>query len=245
MNFEVKAHRVVPRRPFWRAVWTFVVISTLASLAWLLFDYGRTSAGFEIEAALERTARLQQENENLLQAQLSLQEAFTRLEQIRKVEQQAHAKVAAGLADLQSEILELTQQLRFYQGIVSPADIADGVKIKDLKIDRTVEQGRYLYTLILVQGPKRAQRQIGAVSLSLEGQIKGKLQTLSMKQLTDEKRSSHKYRFKYFQRFSGEIKISEGFDPKQVWVQVTPSGQRKKKYEVNYLWADLLGTHVQ
>lgn len=244
MSFEIKAYRIVRRRPLWWAVLVSVVILTLVSLAWLLFDYGRTSAGFEIEAALERSAKLQHNNENLRQAQLSLQENLTVLEQIHKVEQQAHAKVATSLVDLQSEVLELTQQLRFYQGIVSPADIADGVKIKSLKIERTVEQGRYRYTLILVQGPKRTRRQIGAVSLRLEGQLKDKPQTLSMKQLTGKKRSSHRYRFKYFQRFSGDLRIAEDFDAKQILVRVVPSGKGGKKHEIKYLWADLLGSQA-
>ncbi len=240
MNDEVKALEIVRRRPLRQAVWVFVCILILTVLAWFLFDYGRFSAGFEIQSALEQREKLQQNNEILKRAQRVLQEDLTMLEQTRKVEQQAHDKVADSLADLQSEILELTQQLRFYQGIVSPVDIEDGAKIKNLRVERTAEQGRYHYTLILVQGPKRARRQIGTVSLRLNGELKGKPQTLLMKQLTLEERSSHKYRFKYFQRLSGYFVIEDEFDPKQVWVQITPSAKGEEGHERDFLWADLL-----
>jgi len=240
MNDEVKSLEIVRRRPIRQAVWVFVCALILTVSAWFLFDYGRFSAGFEIESALDQLEELQQNNESLKRAQFVLQEDITILEQTRKVEQQAHDKVTDSLTDLQSEILELTQQLRFYQGIVSPSDIEDGAKIKNLRIERTAEQGRYHYTLILVQGPKRARRQIGAVSLRLNGELKGKSQTLLMKELTLEERSSHKYRFKYFQRLSGYIVIEKEFDPKQMWVRITPSAKGEEGHERDFLWADLL-----
>ncbi|VAW84037.1 hypothetical protein MNBD_GAMMA16-1456 [hydrothermal vent metagenome] len=240
MDVEVETLKIVHRRPFRRAVWIVVYVLILIGSAWLLFDYGRFSAGFEIKRVLEHAEELQQDNDRLMRAQFVLQEDITMLEQTRQVEQKAHDKVADSLAGLQSEILELTQQLRFYQGIVSPADIEDGAKIKSLRIERAAEQGRYRYTLILVQGPKRARRQIGTVNLRLDGDLKGKPQALSMKQLTLGERSSHKYRFKYFQRLSGYFVVVEEFEPKQMRVSIRPSAKGEEGHERNFSWADLL-----
>jgi len=237
---EVKALKIVHRRPFRWAVWVIVCLLILIGSAWLLFDYGRFSAGFEIKRVLEQVEKLQQDNDRLMQAQFVSQADITMLEQTCQVEQQAHDEVANSLVGLQSEILELTQQLRFYQGIVSPADIEDGAKIKSLRIEKTAEQGRYRYTLVLVQGPKRARRQIGAVNLRLDGEFKGKPQALSMKQLTLDERSSHKYRFKYFQRLSGYFVVAEKFEPKKMRVRITPSAKGEEGHERDFLWMDLL-----
>ena len=74
---------------------------------------------------------------------------------------------------------------------------------------------------------KRNERYVrGSVEIQLTGTENGKTRRLSLAELSADK-NNLKFKFRYFQEFSGQLLIPEGFLPERVTIRVVPSGKGK------------------
>jgi len=226
--------------PMRSMAFAIVALVAIAGGGWALFDYGRYRAGFDSEAALQQLTSLEHRIQAYgIEAQ-GLREQIAILEYGKEIDQAAYVTVDGHLKGLQDELHELKQQLSFYQGIVSPADIKKGVRVLSFKFASQAEANVFNYKLILMQGPKRARQVIGRVRVSLVGLKQGKETKYSLEDLLLAEAGSGKYRFKYFQEFQGAIALPEGFEPTEVAVKLTPSGKNPKVVEELFEWNTLI-----
>ena len=234
-----KGHQVVlnphaRKRRKWALLVVFVV--ALGWVGWWLFDYGRQRAGFDSDASLQQMEMLELRIQALSEEGQRLRERIAILEHGKEIDEAAYVAVESDLKTLQDEVRELTQQLIFYQNIVSPADTSVGARVQTMRFETQAEAGRYLYRLILIQGPRRASRVSGRVNVSLQGLESGEEVTLSMQDLHTGEAPKGKYRFKYFQEFQGNIEFPENFEPLTVVVRLKPDGKKAKPVEEQYSW---------
>ena len=238
-----RGHQVVlkPRAHYGRKIaYALLALCLLVGGGWGIFDYGRYRAGFDAEAALQRTSMLELRIQSLSEEGQRLREKTAILEHGKEIDKAAYISVEGDLKALQDEVRELKQQLTFYQNIVSPADIKTGVRVQTIGFDQQAELQQYQYQVILIQGPKRARRASGRLRISIIGQKSDKEVTLSMKDLHLGKAGSGKYRFRYFQEFQGEIKLPEAFEPQEVLVKLVPDGKNPKVVEERYAWESVV-----
>jgi len=235
-------HHVVRQRAPWRSVVVILVVVAAAAWGgWYLFDYGRLQAGYDSKEALRQINLLELRVKQYRADNREVNEKVAILEQSKNIDHEAYSRIENDLQGLRDELSELKQQVTFYEGIISPGGIVEGVHVKTLHLERNTEPNSYRFKLILIQGPKKAKRVKGAVTFAVRGVVNGDEKTFSFKKLTGSKSSSKKYSFKYFQNFQGEMVLPKGIKPTDVVVTVMPTGKRKSKVETVFNWADITG----
>lgn len=218
-------HQVVRRQtPMRRFFLSVLIMCLLGWGGWTLFDLGRMRAGFDstdtqrkLNLLELRVAELGKENDHL-------KEKLAFVEQGKVIDRQAYNQVEGDMQSLQSELAELKQQVQFYQGIISPDDDSAGVRVQSFDVIPQSGSERFDYKLILIQGPARAKRVQGTVSLVVRGQQDGREVDLPLPRVSRSKTDALTYDFKYYQNFQGTFDFPAGFRPKEVLVTVVARG---------------------
>jgi cell division protein FtsB len=156
-------------------VWAtrFIVIAVAAVAGYLVYEFGRIHAGYNIvDAAGEREAYDQRivvlENEIV-----SLKEQVALLETHRDIDREAYTDVETSLTELQAKIQEQRDAIAFYRGIVSPADGNKGLRVQDLKLTRGKAEREYNIRLVLVQALQHDRKVSGNVNVTIDGDQDG------------------------------------------------------------------------
>ncbi|HQU16602.1 MAG: DUF6776 family protein [Gammaproteobacteria bacterium] len=220
-----------------RVVVAAVLVLALAGTGWALFDYGRLRAGFDGATArqeraqsLERILQLQKDND-VLREQLAM------AQRSRQVDREAYDEVKGSLKGLQDQVLELKQDLAFYRTVVGPRAGKVGLRIQSLMVSRTGDPSIYRYQLVLSQVLKRDQWAQGGVTLEVDGRQGGTPGRLSLKDLeVDRKAPTLVFRFKYFQRLQGRLRLPPRFTPRSVLVRVRVETPTRGVIEKTFQW---------
>ncbi|MDR2877945.1 MAG: hypothetical protein LBV36_07910, partial [Chromatiales bacterium] len=122
---------------------------TLLVVGWLLYEYGRSSAGFSVVEAMRQESDLKGRISDLEDENSRLKGQFTALEQGGEIDRRAYEEVERMMAELQNEALELRQEVAFYRGIVNSEAVEPGLRLQSFKVRR--EQEQYSFRLVLTQ----------------------------------------------------------------------------------------------
>ena len=214
----------------------------VVALGYLTYEFGRIQANYNIlDAARERQA-FEDQIAGLNAEIASLREEVALLETHREIDREAYKEVEASLSALQTKILEQTDAIAFYRGIVSPADGAAGLKVQDLKVTRGETERVYTVRLVLVQSLKHDRKVSGDVVLSVQGEKDGAEATYDYAQLLQgESDESWPFSFRYFQDFDREIVLPDGFTPETIKIQVRSKTRSIDSIEETYAWTSSLG----
>ena len=211
-------------------------------VAYLVFEYGRISAGYDtIDAADERAA---------LEAEIAVRDAriadleqeVALLETHREIDREAYKEVENSLLELQAKIQEQRDAIAFYRGIVSPADGRPGLRVQDFRLTRGAEERQFNLRLVLVQAMKHDRTVSGDVTLSIEGSEDGNAKTYALTELLPAEASTEwPFSFRYFQDFDRQIVLPDGFTPEFVRVEVRSRTRSIASIEETFAWATSQG----
>ncbi|MBI3560555.1 MAG: hypothetical protein HY080_02410 [Gammaproteobacteria bacterium] len=233
MALIVKAHT-----PWKTRLLLVLSLITLCLAGWALFEYGRYSAGFDgLEARDERNVLLKQIDE--LEDQIAdLRKEKAGLERAQQIERKAYDDLDTSLKVLQSEILELKEEVAFYRGIISPRDAAQGLYLQTFKVEPNGSPRGFRYKVILTQVFQNEHHARGVIRLSIEGLFSQQPKVLPLAEVTEKHIKELEYRFKYFQNMEGDLQLPPGFKPKRVIVSVLPAGRGPEEgtIEKTYDW---------
>jgi len=232
LGFKVRQHNP------WR-LW--LGLGLVLILLVIMFLMGRAYQSYElrqlklVEETLEsRIAELEQRNENLVKKNAQIMSSST-------IERDAYEKANLSLVSLQKEILGLKEQLVFYQGIVSPEQLALGINIQSFELNKKNDLGLYSYKLVLTKRGKSSQYVKGTIDLVLKGQADGEQKDLAIKQVKPEyTEKDRKFSFRYFQVFEGELLVPESFEPYDIELTIKPTTKKIKNFSENISWAEAL-----
>jgi len=231
-GFLVRQHRP------WRLWLSLIVVVALLLVMFLL---GRAWQGYELErlrlsreVLQNRVAELELRNRQLVQRN-------AQLESSSRVEGDAYDQARQTLVALQKEILDLKEQLVFYQGIVSPEELALGVRIQSFALRPRNDMGLYAYKLVLTKQGKSDTVLKGRVELRIMGARDGRQQALPLKQVKpDFTDKDSRFSFRYFQVFEGAVQIPDNFDPYEVIIEVKPTTRKVKAFTRSIPWSKAL-----
>lgn len=215
----------------------FLVLLALVA-GYLVFEYGRISAGYDtIDAADERAA---------LEAEIAARDArIGELEQEvalhethREIDREAYKEVESSLLELQAKIQEQRDAIAFYRGIVSPADGRPGLRVQDFRLTRGAEERQFNLRLVLVQAMKHDRKVSGDVTLLIEGSEGGVARTYALNELLPaDANKDWPFSFRYFQDFDRQILLPDGFTPERVHVEVRSRTRSVESIEETFAWA--------
>jgi hypothetical protein len=214
-----------------------VVVLVLLLGGWQLFKYGRDSAGYHLESLQQETAELNRRIREVEAAREELKEQNSILERARQVEQEGYAEIRASLQRLQTEILELKEEVAFYRSIVTPYESSGGLRIQTLQITPNGQHNGYRYKLVLTQVMKKNTVTSGKVIFTLEGLQDGKPGVIEHKELLTKNKSYHAFRFKYFQNLVDDIHLPDGFVPQRFVLHIKSNTVNLEK---TFEWSDIV-----
>jgi outer membrane murein-binding lipoprotein Lpp len=233
-------------RPWRRWIIIAVSVSILATAGWLFYGHIRaTTISDFAHAQLERD-RLRAENQRL---EKELREARSAAQTARddaayasrsvEIDGQACQQVKASLTGLQTEAADLREQLAFYRGIVSPDEANAGVRVYDFKVSPLKQTANYHFDLVLIQSVRHEKRVAGKMEVSIDGLTRGQRQTLKLADIALGNSQNLLFSFKYFQEFSGDFHLPDGFRPVRATVSVVPDGAGQPVIEEPYDWSKI------
>jgi hypothetical protein len=229
--------RLVVRRyaPKRRAVLVGLIgVAGLATL-YAAFELGRYDAGFRVvdsvRGALSAARRIRE-----LEAQNA--EQHTQLEAAdvaRRVDREGYKQVERSLGDMQSQIGRLQQDLSFYRGLVQPDSIVH-VKVQQMQIVPDPVAGQYRLKFVLMQVGKPSNNVAGSMTVTLDGLVHGKPQTLNLAQLSAAVRGGLPYSFRYFQEFDEPLQLPAEFEPTRVGVEIHAGRDVGHSFRQAFVW---------
>lgn len=205
--------------------------------AYLVFEFGRISGGYDVvDAAADRAAYEQRIAE--LDAEIvALKQEVALLETHREIDREAYREVEGSLIELQSKILEQRDALAFYRGIVSPDDGRPGLRVQDLKLTRGDNERVFNLQLVLVQALQHDRKVSGDVLLEIEGSEDGVTKTYALPQLLpDATAADWPFSFRYFQHFDRQLVLPDGFTPERIHVEVRSKTRSISSIEEDFAW---------
>lgn len=219
-----------------------VALGALAlAILYLVFEFGRIQAGYNVVDAAGERGALEKEIAELSREIKRLEEQIIMLETEAEIEAAAYKDVEASLIELQAKIQEQQDAIGFYRGIVSPADGNAGLRVQDLKLSRTEAERAWNVRLVLVQAMKHDRKVSGNVVLTIEGLENGEQKTYTYSDLLPEDADgSWAFSFRYFQDFDREVILPDGFTPERVHIAVQSRTRSIASIEESFSW----GSHL-
>lgn len=231
MNLVVKAHRPWVTRLIW-----FLSVLALLIAGWSAFDYGRYSAKFDSAEARKSEDSFIEIRDGLVTEIETLREEKAVLKRAAQIERQAYNELDATLKALQSEILELKEELAFYRGIVSPRDASRGLRLQKFTFEENGHSRSFRYKVVLSQVLKNDRVAYGKMQLAFEGLQDEQPKILKLREVTEKRVKELSYKFKYFQNIEGNIEIPEGFNASRIILRIFPRGRRDDMIEKTFDW---------
>ncbi len=217
-------------------------VALVAASGYLIFEYGRISAGYDVVDAASERAAYAKEIEGLEEEIVALKQEVALIETHREIDREAYREVEASLASLQGKIQEQRDAIAFYRGIVSPADGKSGLRVQDLELTRGNAEREFNVRLVLVQAMKHDRKVSGDVSLTVEGSQDGVDIVYDFKDLTAaEADTEWPFSFRYFQDFNRRLVLPDGFTPERIRVEVRSKTRSIQSIEESYAWATSQG----
>ncbi|WP_339673596.1 DUF6776 family protein [Dasania marina] len=233
---------VVRYRPWQRVVLIVVIVLLLLAVA----------GG----SAWWTRAHYTQLHKQLLAENHALNKQLPRVKQQRDVAEQQLANISTGadvdraavaglqieLKNHQNKIAELTEEIGFYKGLMSPSERERGLSVRDMEILATAAEQVYQYKLVLQQTALKHRLLKGSVRVVLVGTAPNEQGMPSQRRyaladLSPElKTVDIPLRFKYFQNIEGELTLPVGFDVQKIELVARASSPKKVQIEQTYEW---------
>ncbi len=201
-----------------------LLIALFAITAYAGFRLGAEYVAWQAKELQSREGRLQSLYQEIDQKERQINYLTVELE----VEQNASARVRDELLEVRQEALQLQKELSFYQKVLAPELVADGLAIEQFAIEKTNKAFTYTFRFAVVQTDTRKRNAKGYVRLNLIGSDEGQRQTLDLAKLANLNQQDLRFSFHYFQYFEGEFTLAEGFVPEDVEIKVV---QPKTKWQ--------------
>ncbi len=238
-------HHIIIRqhRPWQRTTVTAVVVAALMLSGFALYRYTRKSTVADFEKATSELDRLQQERREMSQQLRAARSEISKLrdelvyaQQAQTIDGEACNSIKATMGKLEAEAGSLREQLAFYRGIASPNETKAGVRVQEFKVRK--KDGQWQYEMVLIQSVREESRIAGTAEVRIEGQHGGKPQGHPLASLTVLGEKNLVFSFKYFEEFSGEFKLPQGFKPLKVVISLNPADDRPTVVN-EYEWANI------
>lgn len=148
-----------------------------------------------------------------------------------EVEQKANVQIQEELLTLREELFSLRRELNFYQKVVAPELVADGISVEQFEVEETNIDGRYKFRFALVQTNNKKRYAKGYIRIKLNA-IKNDVKvSYNMAELAGLTNDNLRFSFHYFQYFEGEFELEEGVLAEELEVKVIQPKTKWQKYK--------------
>ncbi len=235
---------ILVRRP---ALWmvSFVAINcAVLFLLWQAFDYGQHLAGYSSTESNTRISELEEKLEKSEDKIIESSRQTTMLERNSQIDDSTSGELKETLIKTQNEVQDLKKELSFYKSIISPEQGGRSLAIQTIGLDQD-DNGSYHYRLMVSQRGRNDRLARGTIVVSIEGTNDlGETQILALSKVSNDTKIPIKFGFKYFQNFTGVMKLPNGFFADILHVKVKPNTGKIKAINEQFVWSDLVARGI-
>ena len=158
------------------------------------------------------------------------------LERSSQVDRQAIEQVREEMKQAAADRLQLEEELVFLKGLVTNGTKKEGLFMQGFKLEKGAAEREFRYRFTVGQRLKDVGTVTGWISMTLEGKTGDQATSLSLTELVADKADRIKMRFKHFQNVEGTVVLPEGFEPKDVIIEVQPSNSDLSLVKKSFDW---------
>ena len=226
------------QRPLHWFLGLLAIIALVAASIWLSYERGRHVAGFDASDANQVIDSLQMEIETLQADLAESQRQAAMLERNSKIEDDTTGQLKKTLTEAQNEVLELKKELAFYKSIVAPEQGKPSLVVQTIQLKKDVA-GDYDYKIMVSQQGRNDRFARGTMEVSIKGTNQGAKQVLALTDISEDASKPMNFGLKYFQNFTGKLKLPEGFVAESMRVKLKPSSKTLDSVDEKFPWDDL------
>jgi hypothetical protein len=197
---------------------TAAVLIALFAL-YVVFEFGRYSAGFDRAKAAAERGSLQQVIAGLRTQINALHAQMAQLQMLQAGAAREHEEVGREIAELQAQIDRDRQDLAVYRGVIAPASSGSSLQVQQLRITAGDAAQRFVAHLTLMQSGKPDVTVNGNVEVRVTGQLNGASAAVDATGSTPKGAIS----FRYYQAVDYQIELPPGFAPATLEVTLRDS----------------------
>jgi hypothetical protein len=227
--------RVVPHRPQRDRLFAIVALAGVVLAGVVGFWAGGRDAALARDAALRELDLLGREYSVLREENGRLEEALGEERLAREVGGVFSEEVRSTLSEQAAQIASLEEQIRFYRNLMAGGDEGE-LQIADLELLERLDGRGVRFRLLLVQSAERRDEIVGHVELRVVGARDGRSEVLSGDALGGDLSAPLPFRFRYFQRLAGEIRLPDGFVPEGVEIVVHSDAEDGFRLQRTFEW---------
>ncbi len=230
---------ITVQRPLRWFLSVVLLVALVAAAIWLSYEQGLRSAGFAAADASMYAEQLQLEIEGLKTQLAESQRQTAMLERNSRIDGDTSNQLKMTLSEAQNETLELKKELAFYKSIVAPEQGKRSVVIQTIQLKKD-DSGHFDYKIMVSQQGRNDRFARGSIDVSVEGTRQGQKQVVALNTISDEAKKPMKFGFKYFQNFTGKLKLPDGFEAESMRIKLKPRGSALDPVDEEFPWADLI-----
>lgn len=155
------------------------------------------------------------------------------------VDKESQQEIQQMVLNQNARIAKLENELFFYQRVLAPEKIDQGLRIDTFDLKPTADDTKLVdFRLVITQVTDNNNFIEGRALVSLIG-TQGKTQevTLPLKDVSpDIDELAIKFRFKFFQNIVGQIHLPPDFEPQKVQVILQSTGNKAMRIQAEYDW---------
>ncbi len=148
------------------------------------------------------------------------------------VETLSNQELIESIQTLKLEQKSMEEELSFYRNIMAPEKDAKGLNIDHLAVTKIDSDGKFHFSLTIIQAQKQTRFLKGKVEITVFGQDKNNQAnqlSYQFRELGTFKSADFKFQFKYFQNLQGFIQLPENFMPQRLVATAKTQGLRKNQ----------------
>lgn len=148
----------------------------------------------------------------------------------------ANEEVRLSSGDLQQQIADLKEEVRFYKSVLMPNVEEKGLRIERLDVKATADPKKVRYHLLLTQVVEKHEYIQGGVEMQLVGKKDNQEVSIPFVEVADLEGKPIRFRFRYFQNIDGELTLPDGFTPVEIMVIANSTGNDSRRLERRFDW---------
>jgi hypothetical protein len=148
-----------------------------------------------------------------------------------EVEQRANEQIQQELLEIREESFSLRRELNFYQKVLAPELVADGISVEQFHVEPSNIENRYTFRFALVQTNSAKRYARGNIRLKLIVSQNDEKLELDLAKLAGLSTKNLKFSFHFFQYFEGEFELKPDMIAEQLAVRVIQPKTKWQSYK--------------
>lgn len=231
---RVRSPRIIHHQDS-RSYWWWVLGALLLALVlWQVYQLGRVRGGYDGRQASAEKQHLLEELGKQQERLEQFQSEAARYQRQAQIEQQANRELQEELVKLQDEQARLRSEVKMLKGLISSG--SGSLYIRDFRLEPGKAPGHYRYAFTLVQVKEGVETTRGKLIMKISGVQGKKKKRLDRNDFSPDGNKAVKLEFKHYEDVSGEIRLPDGFEPKELKLEFLPRNKELKKLETTLPW---------